>query len=238
MEIYLDKKEVKQLNDMVKGAKRSFNSFFLNIQGEAYAGLENTMGDNHYSFVVGPSMSWLFIKLDIITDIVIEFSSFNLQKVVEKSTMFSHLGIENKGSSRIIYGYTKSKDAAKASGVEEVDGYFKVLVGKLRLTVDTQHIYDLCKPAVLDLDQYGIMDDDDIERLMDKQVLIHESNGLAALLGKPMIPGLSRTSNVYTRFSELEGVSDEEKESLFMINLVLEREQIFNYNKYLGVKLH
>ena len=227
-------KEIKALATFNKVAKTSFANYLINNRSEAFSTRQHHTDENRYSFVNDPkgSIDFLFMEMKLQSDVVLQLNGPLVDLALKKVTQVLHFGMDY---TKFFIDTSTEIEADKYGGeclpIDDSKGstIYRTFVGVAHPFEQFEKSYLLCKPYT---EMYKMCTEDVLDTIMDREIVILEDKGFAFIVGKPMFPGVNLKCSIGYHFMEYNGNNE-----LFFANLLVVKEQIFNHQKYIGVKM-
>lgn len=226
-------KEIKGLATFNKVAKTAFPNYLINNKSEAFSTRKYHTDENRYSFVSDPEgrIDYLFNALNIDSSMVLQLNGPLVDLALKRITHVRHFGLNY---TEFFVDTISEVEADKYGGVcteinQGGEKLYRTTVGLVLPFKEFEREYNLAK--LLDV-PFRMLSDSIVDEILDREILVIEDNGFELICGKPMFPGINAKCDIGINFMEYPGNNE-----LFLANLLVVKEQIFNRQRYIGVKM-
>lgn len=232
----ISNKEIKQLKQFNKIAKDSFKVYYVTCEGIAFAPRDYYKKHNRYSMVMDPTgnTDFLFQVLQLNSDSLIKLNHTLITSTTNKLSAVKYLtAIHNEIYLELSELKDKERELLK-DFIEEinVDGEQLLRVRLGTIIPFSDKLKSIFKSSYPVTENIQWLSSTDIERIINKDIVILTDNGRTLVTGKPLYPGINDKSQVGISF-----VDYPENKELFIANIIILKEQIYSYHKYIGINM-
>lgn len=225
----VDIKILKILGDVNAVLKNSFDRYYIKYSGEASAGLEDHSGDKKYRLTYSTTskpMYRVFDYFQVPEGHVLYIDAFNTFKALDKRTKIDYLSILDG----TIYIASRDPDLLKIKNcVWENDGeVFHIPIGQIRGPEYCDKVFDLATVRLSVEDMQNVSNY--VNKILSKDMVRLEDNGHYITVGKPILPGINKTCELYIKCNRID-------EMQILVHLCMVKEQVYNYHNIIAFSM-
>lgn len=232
----ISNKEIKQLKQFDKIAKDSFDVFYVTCEGVAFAPRDTYKKHNRYSMVIDKTgnTDFLFQVLQLNASSLLLLDHKLIAKTTGKLGAVKYLTVIHNN---LYLELSEIKDKDRngiESFIEEVnvDGEQLIRVQLGTIVPFSDKLKEVFKSSYPIHQDIQWLSKQTIEKIIDKDLVVLSDNGKTLVTGKPIYPGINSDSQVGISF-----IDYPENTELFIANIIILKEQIYSYHKYIGINM-
>ena len=222
--IEIDSKDIKDIFTYNQTAKNIFKTYYLRYNGDAAAPPSDHKADSALSFVRSTLPIYKFFQLlNLTPSDMLYVDGVAMYKALNKKTQVDSIYTIDG----LVTVVTTNLDANKGMDYPEIGGKVHINVAKV---IDVEKGFTKGFELNKDLDKLDSqMTDvsDMIEDILGKKIMTISNNGFNITMAKPLLPGLSKTSEMSVSFQPY-------KDGHFKAHFKIQKEQVINYHTYIA----
>ncbi len=223
----LTSKHIKHINDFNQVVKNSFRYYALRYNGEASAPLKHHKIENVLSFSrTDLPIYEFFDHLGIPADHVLYIDSIAMFKAFQKKSAIDHCFILD-GVLTIV---STNVAAAKDTPWEIFNNVVYIPVAEVIHYEEAKKPFLVNQPLFNSMDGFVECTDKYLEDILAKKMVMMEHNDYVVGMGKPLLPAISGKCKLYMNFIP-------HTEELFKAQVMVEKEQVYNYHTYIAYSI-
>lgn len=220
----INSKDIKDIYDYNQLAKNIFKAYYLRYNGDAASTPDNHKADSALSFIRSTLPIYKFFQmLQLTPSDMLYVDGVAMYKALNKKTRVESIYIMDS----IVNIVTTNLDANKGMNYPEIGGKVHVPVAKVYdVEKDFSKGFEL-NSGLLEVDFHMVDATELVEDILDKKIITVTNNGFSVTMAKPLLPGLSKNSELYVSFQPY-------KDGHFKAHFRIQKEQVINYHTYIA----